>query len=256
MKSGIILAIVVSLFMVGGASWMRSAKAKNSGGNVAIVQLDPESEAYQNFMNEFLSPESTGRGKTASYEPLSNTDIIGRQMIMDYISLASSGGAGTASIDLLAERYVESIPTLNKAVVLNLSDIRAVPNTKGNFKNYADEITVVYKTYVESMNKAQLPENRIDVLNPEFYSSTFAISMAYAEAANKLKNMQVPGALAQAHLQLTNSYAASAWAMESVSKADKDSANAFAGLIVLNEQIQKEEGLLKEIARILTTNGI
>jgi hypothetical protein len=256
MKSGIILAIVVSLFMVGGAVWKRSSATGKSAPTIITVEtFGNDEESYEEYLREFLSPSEVGRAAPHESNP-SAADMIGRQMIMDYIGLASSGGAGAASIDLLAERYVESIPTLNKAAVISLADIRAVPNTKGNFKNYADEITVIYKTYVESMNKARLPENNINILNPGFYSSTFAISMAYAEAAAKLKSMQVPGALAQAHLQLTNSYASSAWAMDSVSKADEDSANAFAGLIILNESVRKEEELLKEIARILTANGI
>jgi len=93
-------------------------------------------------------------------------------------------------------------------------------------------------------------------LNTALYSFALTLSTAYTEAASKLKNLPVPASLVPTHLQLVNSYLSSATAMKAVSETEQDSAAAFAGLVVLNENLNKENTILTEISQILTSSGI
>lgn len=255
MRARLILAFSVSIMLIGVATWSRFASADKPPANiVAINQAEINLDDSEEVLNDFLTPKTTVSVDPA--ESLSSTDLIGRQLILDYVGMAASGGAGTESIDALANKYVESISTLNNAPSISYTDLKTVSNTRANFQNYADKITKIYKAYEVDMKEAGINEENIKALDPTLYSSTATFSKIYDEAATGLKNIPVPVVLLQSHTDLINTYLSSAGAMKAVSNTELDSARAFAGLVALNENIDREQGLLKEIAQILTSNGI
>ncbi len=254
MRTRLALAIFVSILLVGTASWSRfSTTSYTQPDLIAIKNMGAGDIQDETFLKDFLNPKTVGSASTT--ETLSNTDLIGRGLIMDYIGLAASGGAGTDSINALADRYIESIPTLNKAVALSLTDLKIVPDNKLNFQQYADQITKIYKAYANSINQISADGN-LNTLNLQLYSSALSFSNTYTDTVTKLKSLPVPNALSQAHLELINNYLSSATAMKALSETEKDSASAFAGLIALNDNMGKEKVILDTISQILTVNGI
>ena len=255
MRFRLAFALSVSIMLIGVASWSRFVAAEKGPANlIAVKQVASELNDYDTILEDFTEPKETM--DIPSDEPLSNTDLIGHQLILDYIGLAASGGAGTESIDALANKYVESIPTLNRPSVLSYADLKTVTNTKANFQNYADNITKIYRDYKETMEAVGIEKVDIETLNPTLYSSILVFSQTYNKTANELENLPVPGALAQIHLSLINTYIANAEAMKALADAERDSASAFAGLVALNENLAKEQELLNEISRVLTETGI
>ncbi len=254
MRFRLALALSVSIILIGFASWTRLTPAKTIPSLVAIEQVATTEEDYQEILNDFLEPKTAT--STPSNVPLSNTDLLGRELIMDYINLAKSGQATDETVIALAENHVGNLPALNNVSRLSYSDIKAVTNTKANFQNYANEITKIHKAYAQSINSVGAGENNLNNLNPALYSFAGMLSSVYNDTASKLKNLPVPTSLAQTHLQLINTYLASAAAMKALSETEKDSATAFAGLVMVNDNLQKEERLLNEISLILTSNGI
>lgn len=255
MRFNLALAVLMSVLLIGVSSWSRfTTTNKTQQGIVAVEQFNTNNDDYEDILQDFSTP------KTASTTPversLSNTDLIGRQLILDYIGLAGSGQATDASVAALAEQYVISIPSINKAPTINSKDIQVVSNIKTNFQSYANEFTKIHKSYAEYINKAYVVGTNLNTLNPELYSLAITFSTAYTDTALKLKNLPVPTSLVSAHIQLVNSYLSSATAMKAISETEQDSAAAFAGLITLNENLDKENAFINAISQILTSNGI
>lgn len=254
MRLRLALAFLVSIALIGVASWSRFAVAEKTPANiVAIEQPEISGDDYDEILRDFLEPK-TATSTPSEKGPLSSTDLIGRGLIMDYIGLAASGQATEASIATLANQYVTSIPALSKAQTISYSDLKKVTDTKINFQNYADELIKIHNSYAEIINGTNL--DAFTNLNPNLYSMASTLGQAYIEAASKLKSLPVPTSLIQVHLQLVNSYFSSAAAMNAISGTETDSAAAFAGLITLNDNLTKEDAFLSEISQILTSNGI
>jgi hypothetical protein len=257
MRLRLTLSLSVSIILIGIASWSRFGTANYIQPNTIAIEQFGIGEKYysdEKFLQDFLEPKATST--EISTEPLSNTDMIGRQLILDYIDLATSGNAGINSIDALAERYVESIPTINKTTSIDHKDILVVSNAKHNLQNYANELIRIHTSYVERVTKAYVGGGSTATLGPSLYSFALIFSTSYADTAIQLQNLPVPTSLVPTHIKLVNGYNSSSIAMKALSEAENDSAAAFAGLIAFNKNIEKEESLLEEISNILTSNGI
>lgn len=255
MRFRLALALSASIIVIGIASWLRFGTIKYvSPSIVAVEQAGVDSKSYEDIIQELAKPKTAS---TTSIEgPTSGTEVISHQLISDYVDLAAGGRATESSIASLADKYVENIPTLIKATVISYSDIQIVPNTKINFQNYADTLTKINSEYTNQISKASSGKENLAVLGPDLYFLAKNFSLAYTDAIPKLKNLPVPTSLALSHLQLINSYLSSAAAMKAISETEQDSATAFAGLIILNQNLTKEDLLLNEIGKILTSNGI
>ena len=253
MHARLALALFVSTLLVGGALWIRLSNGAEIKYELATVESDDAADAE--LLQYFLEPPEETPTAPVKTAPLTNTDILGRQLVMDYINLAASGEATEAQIETLAQKYVEIIPALNLAESISYIDLTTAPNTKANFQKYADEITAIHKTYAENISKKYVGVN-LDKPNAATYSFALAFGQAYRDAAEKLKDISVPNSLVQVHLKLTNSYLSSAASMKAVAQIDLDSASAFAGVITLNQNLNQEDALRGEISKILTANGL
>lgn len=258
MQLRFILAVFLSIALVGLASWYRfGVESYTQPVDLAALEstsIDSEYYSDEAFLEEFLKPKATSTVAVA--EDLSSTDIVGRQLILDYVNLAASGGASISSINALADKYVDSIPSLNKAEPLNITDIKIVADSKVNFQNYAEVITDIHNSYAQELVGLGISGVGLNTLGPELYAFTKAFSQAYKKAAFRLESLPVPQSLASKHLELINSYLSSAAAMESIAHTEEDSAEALAGIIVLKTNLDKEDSLLVEISDILTLNEL
>jgi hypothetical protein len=253
MRFRLALALSISVLLIGGASWTRFSRADTYHADLAVVPSAALTADYQNLLAASATL-STSTPKTQ--EPLTETDLIGRQMILDYISLAANGQATDATVNDLANRYIESLSTLNRASTISQAEIKIVANDKANFQEYANVLAQIHIEYAKQINKSGNTIN-IDPDNPSLDPEvTGRFQKAYALAASKLTDLSVPLTLVPSHLKLVNSYMSSAEAMKHIAAMDKDVISAFASLIVANENLTKETAALDEIARILTSNGI
>ncbi len=255
MQFRLALALSISVVLIGVASWYRfSAVEKIQPNIVAIEQPGPSGGDYEDILNDFVEPKTAST--TYLQGQLNNTDLIGRQLILDYVGLAAIGQTTDTDIASLANQYIESIPAINKAAVVSSADIKTVSNTKANFQNYADGLTKIYREYGGSVGRMRILETNPDTSDSELYSAISRLSVAYTKATLGLKSLPVPASIVSAHLELLNSYLSSAEATRAISETKQDPAAAFAGLITLNNNIRKEEAVLNKISQILTSNGI
>lgn len=247
MKPGIIVALLVSTTLVGGALWSRLANQKDSNELVAISKQAAENN-YEELLSAYLDSQNT------SSEPLTGTDLIGRQLILDYVALARDGQASQENLSALAERYVDSLPTLISHQPIYYTDLKLVPNNATNYQIYADALKKIYEDYSSEIYR-NYSEKALstDGEGVEMYQE---MSQIYKTQADKLLALSVPGSLGQPQLDLINLYLENSSALSSISDINKDPASSFAGLIKMSKNLEKESQILSEIESLLNKNGI
>jgi hypothetical protein len=251
MRTPLVASILVSLVLVGGAVGYRVSNIEEK--KVALETIESKNIDWQDISTQVASNASS---TTKSASALNKTDLIGRQLIFDYVELATSGQASDETIDRLAEKYVESIPTLISAEKIDVFDIRSVPDTQANLKSYGDNLNQIYTEFVLAIAE-KYSGNKIEVAltnNPEALAGT--MGKAYEKAAASLRNLSVPNSLLAIHVKFVNNYLSSAAALKSISLTDKDPAVAFAGLVAFNSNNGEEELIMGEISKILTSKGL
>jgi hypothetical protein len=251
MRRRIVLALFASVVLIGMASWSRFSGGEAEENSLAVVENNEGKETYYDkLVKDYLETSTTTTN--VSPENLTGTDLIGRQLILDYVDLASRGQATEANLNALAEKYVESIPTLIVSKKLNYFDLKVMPNNKTDFKNYSAAIEKIYLDYISKMTEDSYDENMVGSENTAL---VLDIGNIYQETASVLQKLPVPAALVEAHLKLTNAYFENASAMNSVAGVDTDPASSFAGLIIVKNNLEKEEDALSKIREILAENG-
>lgn len=248
MRPGIILAIIASLVLVGGASWSRLFSSKSASNLIAIEQKRVADDT--SLQEAFASHQNSASTTAASSEPLTGTDLIGRQLILDYIGLAQGDQATEENLNILVERYIESVPTLIITRKISYTDLNIIPSSRASLVNYAAAIKKIYLNYSSGLLRAYSEDSA------KMASASSKMSSVYLEAVENLIELIVPSELAEAHLLLINTYLENSAAMEALARMETDPASAFAGLIALQSNSEKEQETLSAIEKILNDNGV
>jgi hypothetical protein len=248
MRTPLVASILVSLVLVGGAVGYRVSNIEEK--KVALETIESKNIDWQDISAQVASNASS---TTKSAAVLNKTDLIGRQLIFDYIELATGGNASDETIQALADKYAESIPTLSTPKKVTAFEIKTTTETKENFQAYADNITRIHTSFATKTRMAGAVPTE---LGQTLYSTSKKVGEAYLATAEELKKIPVPTSLVPLHLELVNKYYSSGSAMISLSKADSDPAIAFAGIIALRENTGAEQGILQAIELVLTRHGI
>lgn len=251
MRTPLVASILVSLVLIGGAVGYRVSNIEEK--KVALETIESKNIDWQEISAQVASNASS---TTKSQAALNKTDLIGRQLIFDYVELATSGQASEETITSLAEKYVDSIPTLIKAETVSVFDLVGVPDAQENFKTYGDNLNYIYTDLILSISE-KYPNTKLDTAlknNPEALAGS--MGEAYGGAAQALKKISVPNSLLSIHVKFVNNYLSSAAALKSISLTDKDPAVAFAGLIAFDTSNNEEDIIMSEISRILTSKGL
>ena len=253
MRARIISALLLSVVLIVGATWLKFDRNNPAEASLVSVENKPgqDTDTYIPTSEANLSnPVST-----TTEERLTTTDLVGRQMIIDYLNLANAGSVTKESLDNLAEKYVDMVPSLATSPQISPAEIKLVTNSKNNFISY-DEITTKIETErIKIINNIYASNGVSDILDVKFYKLAGAVGVAYENAAKRFLDIPVPALLAPAHTKLINNYLSTASGMKSISELDKDSITAFSGAIALNKSIGEEKMIVNEIIAILLKNG-
>jgi len=238
-------ALCLSILLVGTTTYWRISTVQYVKPVLATVeQLDAYGISDKDFLKDFTEPKA--EKAPANEKSLSQTDIIGRQMIMDYIALAASGEADATSINNLANEYISLIPKLNGPGKITYDEVKTAPNIKESFQYYSDELAKIYIAHTEHLNTAGI--------SPETFAQSANIS--YRQIVYELENLAVPFPLVPVHTELVNLQLSNLSAAESIIKGDEDPIVAFAGFVAINENLEKEIAVLKKIEQVLKNNSV
>jgi len=251
------LALLVSIIFIGTALWYRFIFDDQAGIYVAEITPVENTVSNRDLFQTLTGTSGNQVSATSSLatQTLNNADLFGRDLFIDYVNLIASGDVTGNDLDMLAEQYVSRIPNLHQPLVVTMADLKIVPDSKTNFQNYSDAFVSIYNSYTQKINKAH-PGNSIGGLDPAFYVFVSAFSNACAEIATNLRMTPIPASLATLHRDLINNYLSNSLAMSEIANRETDPVAAFAGLISLNQNLDKESLLIDQINKILVSNGI
>ncbi|MEK7186753.1 MAG: hypothetical protein AAB690_02715 [Patescibacteria group bacterium] len=253
MRIRLILAVFFSVLLIAFAAWARLSSKTELGGKLVAV----ENAANSSYEDIYIDP-SLGYSALNTDENLTKTDIISRQMFVDYLNLSAAGGDNSANLNALANKYIDSIPSLQVGLYtpFSLSDIKTIPNATVNFKAYETAINQIHEKFGSKMEGVGLKNTNLNSSDPETYLFLENLSGLYLEMAGELKKISVPIALAPSHLRLLNNYLSISGGMKAISETKKDPATAVAGMITVKESTDEQEDIITEINQILAKNGI
>lgn len=254
MRFRVVLALSLSIILVGLAFWVRNSSSSEDKNSLVAVSSPQNTDSSKEFIKNYLI-ENAGSIATSSQPSLSSTDLISRQMFADYLALSTNGQATDANIEALAERYVANIPSLFVPEKVSYQDLQIVANNKANLQTYGQNLTQIYTEYATKLlaTKSSSTSNPLGTNSSQTY---LKMSEIYHETALKLKAIPTPALLADSHLELINLYLENASATKSLANLQTDPASGFSGLLALGNNVDREEALLLKIAQILTANGI
>lgn len=249
MRFNLALAIFVSLLLVGGASWSRFAPSDKQ--EASLIAVETKRQADEEYYNQVVLPvlEKSATSSIATAEPLTATDLVGRQLLSEYLSIAASGKVSEENINKLADKYIENIPSLSTSQQISLQNLSITSNSRENFRKYADEFLKIHSYFTDSINGLYPVQGDFSVFAKK-------LSEIYINTSSQMKSLSAPAALANLHLELTNSYLSSYSGLLSLGKMEADPATGFAGLVAISQNLGVENKIMTEIEGILTTYGI
>ena len=237
------MALLVSFAVVGWASWYRFVSSAPVSNLVAIQNHEMTQSYYDDLVAKFT--DASASSSPAEADP-TTTDLVSRQFISDYISLAQSGQVNADNLVVLGDKYADSLAHLTQASTITFKDLKIVENTPENLRDYMVKLSHIYQDHASTFTKNT--DNSIaSNLSKNDYGFMEKMAAAYTEQASGLKALPVPAALAQAHIKLVNANLLNAAAFEAASQVNKDPAVALAGIITVNQNAEAESLILNQM---------
>ncbi len=254
------LAILMTVLLIGVASFKRFAQPSTYVANLAAIKqaeaISAEAAANALLAENYADLEAA-TSNASSTAGLSNTDLISRQFMSSYLSMAADGNATDENIDALGNQFADSITTLNSYKSEVMSDLSLVTDSQSHFQAYATELSTIYSKYQTlTISTMKTAGNISDTSSPHFASTMKALAVIFDRAAKELEGTDVPASLADDHLKLINNYLSSASAFSALARVSTDSASAYGALATQSENSAMESSIMQNIQSTLAIKGI
>lgn len=250
------LAVIFSLVLVFGALWVRSANAKDAK-NLEIALIAEETKRQEQSAS--IARELSRDGDELVNEnptPLTQTDLISRQLFSDYMSLSSNGQATPENLDNLASKYVDSIQKADTSKKITLVDLKVVDDSDLNFKSYGQAVFSIRSKYQNLIKQKTSGIVTLQPGTPQFGSFMKDVSSLYQSSAAEVENLPVPASFSINHLKLVNNYFSSSNAASQLIDISKDPMGAYAAINIQAKNAQEEIDILNSIQSALSSKGI
>lgn len=250
MKAQIVTAVLLSVVLVGGATWFRFVSPQTAPAQLVAVSSSDglreiNAEEFFRIPAEDAPPE------------LTQTDVLSRQLFSDYIGLKSSGRATPENLNSLAEQYANTMFTEERVDAnVTLSQLNIVADSNQALIDYNQKVLAMRSKYESMIKSLTVQSDFSDITDPLFIKFMLAVSTTYEQAVAELKKMPVPTSLANNHLDLINNYFSSIKATRSISQIEDNPISALAALSAQSKNSQEEEALVANIKVLLMSRGI
>lgn len=255
MRLRLILALSVSVLLILGASWTRLVHKPASDNHLVAVeepvQADnvPIAAAPDTSSSSDISPEPAAA-------PLSDTDLVTRQLFSDYLSMAYKGQVTPDNVDALASTYANSIANLNRASQLSPVDLNIVPDSKTVLASYNAKLGDIYGKYQTLLGAEFDSSAGLDTANPKLSAFGKRVSTLYKAEAQELTSMPVPQSMLKNHLALVNNYMRNVTDYSSFASASTNPVDTMASISIAQNNLAEENTLITNIQNILSSSSI
>ncbi|MBX4198844.1 hypothetical protein KW800_01020 [Candidatus Parcubacteria bacterium] len=250
MRFRILTALSLSGLLILGAGFLRFRSESSTPPVLVAIDIAPSSGSAVSY-----AAASSTDLLPAKQEDLSTTDLVSRQMLSDYMNLAATGQTTEENINALAARYVESLPTLTQAKVINATDIKIVPDSLSAFKAYGNALADLTNETMATAAKID-SGSAVSLAGTDISGISLKLAAAYEHASKALLGMAVPSSILDDHVKLTNMYLSNTAALKALAQVDKDPTIAFAGMAKYNENLKAEDPLIADMRNILKAHGL
>jgi len=248
------IALSFSALLIGSATLHRFAYAQKPAPYLAAATSEaPNIDSEDTSLTDTaLLPDATD---TPS-EQLTTTDLIGRQLFMDYLDLAQNGQATDANIEKLGDNYAANLARIDTPAPYTPVALNVVPDSSQAFKAYSSAFSALYNKYTNQARvNMSAAGDMSDLANPNFSSAMQDMSVLYSRAVKELAAISVPSSLADEHQKIIELYTDNARALRALSQINTDPASAYAALGTQAKNTQAEKDTIASIASTLALNG-
>lgn len=246
-------ALVLSLILVAGASWIRLSRASSvSVNNIAAANPALTPAEYEAAVAQVVADLSTTTAPTTA--PQTDTSIVSENLFTDYFGLVSNGQATPDNIDALTQSYADTVSNLSTSGRIQPSDLNLVSDSTAHFSTYLTNLNEVYDKYLGLLTDQSEPD--ATHLDAKFAKWASSVAKLYAREVTELEAIPVPASLIEDHTKLINNYISNEAALENIANAATDPARAMGGIAVMNQNSTDEKDILTDIQKIAEKNGI
>jgi hypothetical protein len=240
MRFRIALALSISVVFIGVATWLRLSEIKPEIPTIfSVNQPNTEADGLEMILNNLTERTPTISGAASTSEIVTSTDIVTRNLLLNYID-ASVNGDGVVSattLEEVANHQTDEIINFHVFQRVGIQDIQIISDNADNAKDYANKFSKIYSKYTWEMNLVT--------------DNAESLASLYENISTDLKRLPVPISVSNLHLELVNNQASTAAAVRSMGGINTDPIKAIAGMAALKENIPREKFILAEIDRIL-----
>lgn len=252
MKTQVTIAVLLSVVLVGGATWFRFVPVESNSAQ--LVAVSDNGEMNELSAQEFFAASPSSKNSTST--TLSKTDLISRQLFSDFMALRDSDQANSQNLAVLADKYAAGISSLDVAASeIGLVDTHVVTDSNESILAYGRAVNTIWSKYGAMVASQHQKGDIGEVGSPAFSEFMGAMSVLYNASANELRVLKVPQSLVSNHIKLVNNYLKNAAAVKNLSDIGSDPLRAYSALNTYSQNSEEEEKLLINIQLAMSTSG-
>ncbi|MDB5254115.1 MAG: hypothetical protein JWL80_181 [Parcubacteria group bacterium] len=255
LRPRVVFALSIAILLVGGATLYRFVSALPTSNTELVAISDQAPTTKENA----AVPAASETGSVAdSVDSNGNTtDLISRQLLSDYLNLASQGQNTDQGIASLADKYADSIVTLNTASISASGELKVVPDSKDNLQAYGKTLSASYNKYHDlTASTVKNGGGFSDLESPAFASTMKSLSILFRQSAVELQAMPVPASLSTLHSKLIKNFLSSSSQFVALSNVNTDSTGAFGALAAQASNSTEQTEILGQIQTTLLANSV
>lgn len=230
----------VYLYVYGKPNLKASQKMAFSVGDKIPEVSVANSANTSDWQKQFVSKDNPTAFKTPpkaspdlSREPLTTTDLLGRDFFTKYMQLRQAGlttdeqSVNQATNQIIADS-LSAIPTPQAYSAKEISVIAA--DDIVSLKNYASTLIGILYTSMPEKNEAEIAMEAFQKDDLTLLGNIDPIIKEYKNALEKLRETSVPQSLSQYHLDLINGLSMQYFNAQSLRQAGNDPIRALAAV--------------------------
>lgn len=253
MRARILLTLIFSFSLI-GVSLVFRFSSKN--GSVALTTVANQEIQPAEIVD--IADISHIASSTPS-TPLSDTDLISRQLFSEYIQVSMNGQSTTPNLQILGGKYAEGILNqynISSSQKISAKNLLATKDSPALLSQYEKQITTLHEKYAGIAKALSVPSpTSDDIADPALQKFFTTLSTLYKQAAGEFGAMAVPASFLQTHAALVNNYLSSAEMMQNLSAYSDDPLKLYAVIKKQTENQKEEEELFKHIELSLKNYG-
>lgn len=192
-------------------------------------------------------------------EPLSNTDIMGREFFVAYTQLQQAGKTNdNTAVSSVANQVIANaaarLPTpktyrLSDLNISNSSDLAAL-------QKYATTLSNILQNEMPKQNEVNIVSNAVDSGDMTILKQLDPVISSYKVSLHDLLAMPVPQSLSSYHLRLVNGVNLQLFSTQSFTTMSTDPVSSLSAIDMETQALNQTSGAIDDLRALLIASGV